>query len=123
MAKRLFLFALFLSWLLVANAPGRTMEVGKVPMPQLSPLQWELLRQQQGGHFQPLRIDVNLAFRFNKVLTVSVRRGTGHGDVDKTIVKWIESNWTFYPWFGGGDHLVISMNVDPAMRKVVFRRI
>ena len=61
MPKRFPLLALFLSWLVVVDASAGTIEVAKVPMPQLSPLQWELLRQQQRGHFQPLRIDVNLA--------------------------------------------------------------
>jgi hypothetical protein len=91
-------------------------------MPQLAPLQWELLRQQQSGHYQPLRIDVNLAIRYGKTYGVSVRHGTGHGDIDKAIVKWIQANWETYPWFAGGDSFVISMNIDPAIRRVVFRR-
>jgi hypothetical protein len=37
-------------------------------------------------------------------------------------VKWIEANWKTYPWFAGGDSYVISMNVDPAIRQVVFRK-
>lgn len=91
-------------------------------MPQLAPLQWELLRQQQGGHFHPLPIDVYLAMSYGKIVSVSVRRGTGHDDIDKTIVKWIETNWKTYPSFPGGDKFVILMNVDPAVRQVVFRR-
>jgi hypothetical protein len=122
MPKRSTILALCLNWLLVLVAPAGNVEVAKVHMPQLSPLQWELLRQQQGGHYQPLRIDVNLAVRYGKVYSVSVRRGTGHDDIDKTIVKWIEANWTTYPWFAGGDSYVISMNVDPAIRQVVFRK-
>ena len=122
MAKRFFVFALFLVWFAAFNASAQNVEVAKVHMPQLAPLQWELLRQKQGGHYQPLRIDVNLAIRYGKVYSVSVRRGTGYGDIDKTIVKWIEDNWKTYPWFAGGDSLVISMNVDPAMRQVVFRK-
>ena len=101
MPKRFPLLALFLTWLLVVDAPAGNLEVAKVPMPQLAPLQWELLRQQQGGHFQPLRIDVNLAVRSGKVYSVSIRRGTGHDDIDRTIV---------------------SMNVDPAIRQVAFRK-
>jgi hypothetical protein len=42
--------------------------------------------------------------------------------VDRTIVKWIETNWTTHPWFAGGDSYVISLNVDPAIRQVVFRK-
>jgi hypothetical protein len=120
MAKPFFTLALFLVWLLAADAPAGTEEVAKVPMPQLAPLQWELLRQQQGGHFQPLRIDLNLAIRLGEIYSVSVRRGTGRDDIDKTIVKWVQANWRTYPWFAGEDHYVISMNVDPAVRQVVF---
>jgi len=65
---------------------------------------------------------VNLAVRDGRVYSVAVRRGTGHHDIDRTIVKWIEANWKTYPWFAGGDSYVISMNVDPAIRQVVFRK-
>ena len=92
-------------------------------MPQLASLQWELLRQQQGGHYQPLRIDLNLAIRLGKIYNVTVRHGTGHDDIDRTIAKWIETNWKTYPWFAGRDNFVISMNVDPAIRRVLFRKI
>jgi hypothetical protein len=123
MLKRPFLLALFLVSFGALVAPAdATQVVARVPMPQLTPLQWELLRQQQGGHFHPLPIDLNLAMRNGKILSVSVRRGTGHNDIDKTIVKWVETNWTTYPSFAGGDSFVISMNVDPAVRQVVFRR-
>jgi len=122
MPKRFPLLALFLSWFLAVEAPAAgTIDVARVPMPQLTPLQWELLREQQGGHFQPLRIDVNLAVRSGKVYSVSVRRGTGHNDIDRTIVNWIENNWKTYPWFAGGDSYVISLTVDPAIRQIVFR--
>lgn len=122
MLKRSFLLVLFPVSFVALAAPAANVEVARVPMPQLAPLQWELLRQQQGGHFHPLAIDVNLAMRYGKILSVSVRRGTGHDDIDKTIVKWIETNWKTYPSFAGGDKFVISMNVDPAVRQVVFRR-
>jgi hypothetical protein len=122
MLKRPFLLALFLVWFVAVVTPASSVEVARVPLPQLAPLQWELLRQQQGGHFHALPIDLNLAIRNGKILSVSVRRGTGHNDIDKTIVKWVESNWTTYPSFAGGNSFVISMNVDPAIRKVVFRR-
>ena len=120
MAKPFLPIALFLVWFVAFEASAQKVEVAKVPMPQLAPLQWELLRQQQGGHYQPIRIDLNLTIRYGKVYSVSVRRGTGHGDIDKTIVKWIEANWTAHAWFAGGDNFVISMNVDPAIRQVVF---
>jgi hypothetical protein len=123
MVKRLCLIAFLLAWFVANNAPAGNVEVAKVHMPQLAPLQWELLREQQGGHFQPLRIDLNLGVRFGKVYNVTVRRGTGHNDIDRTIVKWIETNWKTYPWFAGGDSFVISMNVDPAIRQIVFRKL
>ena len=122
MPKRFPLLALFLTWLLVVDASAGYVELAKAPMPQLAPLQWESLRQQQGDHFQPLRIDVNLAVRSVKVYSVSVRRGIGHDDIDRTIVKCIEENWKTYPWFSGGDSYVISMNVDPAIRQVMPRK-
>jgi hypothetical protein len=120
MAKPFLPIALFLVWLVASGASAQKVEVAKVPMPQLAPLQWELLRQQQGSHYQPIRIDLNLTIRYGKVYSVTVRRGTGHGDIDKTIVKWIEANWKPQAWFAGGDNFVISMNVDPAIRQVVF---
>jgi hypothetical protein len=122
MPKRSTLLALFLAWSFVLNAPAGNIEVARVPMPQLAPLQWELLRQQQGGHYQPLRIDVNLTINNGNIHWVSARRGTGHGDIDKTIVKWIQANWKPYPWFGSAPSFVISMNVDPGIRQVVFRK-
>jgi hypothetical protein len=63
---------------------------------------------------------VNLAIRLGTIYSVSIRRGTGHDDIDKTIVEWVQANLRTYPWFAGGDHYVISMNVDPAVRQVVF---
>jgi hypothetical protein len=123
MRKRSFILVLFLAAFVAPVVPANATDVvARVPMPQLTPLQWELLRQQQGGHFHPLPIDVNLAMRYGKILSVSVRRGSGHDDIDKAIVKWIETYWTTYPSFAGGDSFVISMNIDPAIRKVVFRR-
>ena len=122
MAKRFALPALFLTWLLLIDAPAGNVDVAKVHMPQLAPWQWDSLRQQQGAHFKPLRIDVNLAVDHGKVYAVTVRRGTGHGDIDKTIVQWIQNNWKTYPWFAGGDQFVVSLNVDPAIRQVIFRK-
>jgi hypothetical protein len=122
MPKRFSLLALFLPWFFVIDAPAGNVEVAKVPMPQLAPLQWDSLRQQQGDHSRPLRIDVNLAVKDGKVYSVTVRRGTGHDDIARTIVNWIEANWKTYPWFAGGDRYVISMNVDPAIRQVIFRK-
>jgi hypothetical protein len=65
-----------LPWFFVIDAPAGNVEVSKVPMPQLAPLQWDSLRQQQGDHSKPLRIDVNLAVKDGKVYSVTVRRGT-----------------------------------------------
>jgi len=97
MPNRLPLLALFLAWSVALNVSAQKVDVARVPMPQLTPLQWELLRQQQGGHYRPLPIMVNLAIRYGKIYNVSVRRGTGHDDIDKTIVKWIEGQVDHLP--------------------------
>ena len=88
----------------------------------VSPLQWEMLRQQQGTHLRPLPVDVSLAIYNGRVTDATIRRGTGYSDIDKTIVTWIETRWKTHSWFGGGRNFVISLNVDPAIRQIVFRR-
>ena len=101
--------------------PGSTMQIAKVPLPQLSPKQWKMLRQQQGAHNQPLHIDVKLGVDHGQVYDVSVLRGTGYPNVDQAIVDWIVANWKTTPWFVGGDRYAVSFDVDPALRQVVFR--
>jgi hypothetical protein len=60
-------------------------EVAKVPLPQLSPRQWEMLRQQQGGDSKPLRLYIVLSINHGQAYGVNVLRGTGYADIDSTI--------------------------------------
>ena len=101
--------------------PGSTVQIAKVPLPQLSPKQWKMLRQRQGAYNQALHIDVKLGVDRSKVYDVSVLRGTGYPDIDQAIVDWIAANWKTAPWFVGGDGYAVSFYVYPALRKVVFR--
>ena len=120
MPKRLSLLALLLVCVVAAGAPAGAVEVAKVSLPQLTPLQWEMLRQV--GHLSPLPVDVSVAIYNGRVTAAYIRRGTGYSDIDKTIVSWIETRWRTHAWFGGGNNFVISLNVDPTIRQVVFRR-
>jgi len=122
MLKRFSLLAFSLVWFFAFNEPAGSVEVAKVILPQLSPLQWEMLRQQQGDHLRPLPVDVSLAIYNGRVTAATIRRGTGYSDIDRTIVTWIETRWRTHSWFGGGSNFVISLNVDPAIRQIVFRR-
>jgi hypothetical protein len=45
MLKRFSLLAFSLVWFLALNEPAGSVEVAKVTLPQLSSLQWEMLRQ------------------------------------------------------------------------------
>jgi hypothetical protein len=122
MLKRFYLLAFSLVWFLAFNEPADSVEVAKVILPQLSPLQWEMLREQQGDHLRPLPVDVSLAIYNGKVSAATIRRGSGYSDIDQTIVTWIETRWKTHTWFGGGNNFVISLNVDPTTRRIVFRR-
>jgi hypothetical protein len=122
MLKRFYPLAFSLVWFFAFNEPADSVEVAKVILPQLSPLQWEMLREQQGDHLRPLPVDVSLAIYNGKVSAATIRRGTGYSDIDQTIVTWIETRWKTHTWFGGGSNFVISLNVDPAVRQIVFRR-
>ena len=122
MLKRFHLLAFSLVCFFGFNEPAGSAEVAKVALPQLSPLQWEMLRQQQGDHLRPLPVDVSLAIYNGRVTGATIRRGTGYSDIDKTIVTWIETRWKTHSWFGGGSNFVISLNVDPVIRQIVFRR-
>ncbi|MBV9275256.1 MAG: hypothetical protein JO333_15260 [Verrucomicrobia bacterium] len=96
--------------------------VGKVVMPQLSSRQWAYLRAQEGGNLRPLPIDLELTITNGRVYNVRVRRGTNYPIIDQAIVQWIQANWKTYPWFAGGDLYVVSLNVDPAVRQITFRK-
>jgi hypothetical protein len=43
------------------SVPSSYVEVGKVPLPQLSSEQWKRLSQMQGADGKPLRLDVTLS--------------------------------------------------------------
>jgi hypothetical protein len=122
MLKRFSLLAFSLVWFFAFSEPAGSVEVAKVILPQLSPLQWEMLREQQGDHIRSLPVDVSLAIFNGKVTGATIRRGTGYSDIDKTIVTWIETRWKTHSWFAGGSNFVISLNVDPATRRIVFRK-
>jgi hypothetical protein len=122
MKKRLFLLSLSAFFAVCAPvALGGYVEIGKVPMPELTSSQWAMLRQQQGSTPQIVPVDVNLAVNHGVVYGVSIRHGSGYRDLDRAIVNWITSNWRTDIWFKGGDAYVVSLDVDPILRHVVFR--
>jgi hypothetical protein len=101
--------------------PASQVQVAKVPLPELSLQQWNMLRQQQGADSKPLPLDVQLSVDHGQVYDVNVRRSTGYPDVDTAVVNWIQTNWKTASWFVGGDDFVVSFNVNPAVRQIVFR--
>jgi hypothetical protein len=102
------------------QAKSVAVQVGKVMMPELSPMQWAYLRAQEGSKSRPLPIDVELTVTNGRVYNVRVQRGTGYPITDKAIVQWIEAHWKTYPWFSGGNLYVVSLHLDPAVRKITF---
>ena len=102
------------------ETPSAHVQVATVPLPELSREQWNTLRQLQGGDITPLHLQVKLSVDHGQVYDVSVRRSTGYTDVDTAIVNWITANWKTDIWFAGGDDYVISFNVNPATRQIVF---
>jgi hypothetical protein len=122
MKKRLSLLSLSVCSLIFASgALGGYVEIAKVRMPQLTSSEWALLSQQQGSNPQIVPVDVNLAVNSGVVYAVSIRHGSGYPDIDNAIVSWIASNWRTDNWFRGGDAYVVSLDVDPVLRHVVFR--
>jgi hypothetical protein len=101
--------------------PTSYVKVGKVPLPQLSSEQWEMLRQQRSADSKPLRLDVTLSVYCGQVYGVGVLKGTGYPDIDSTIVNWIAANWRTAPWFGVGTQNAVSLNIDPSVREVRFQ--
>jgi hypothetical protein len=104
------------------ETPSAYVQIAKVPLPELSLEQWKMLRQQQGADSTPLQLDVNLSVDHGQVYDVNVRRSTGYPDVDKAVVNWIRANWKTDSWFVGGDNYVVSFDVNPAARQIVFRK-
>jgi len=106
------------NWVMV---PSAYVEVGEVPLPQLSRQQWEMLQQRQGTDRKPLRIHVTLSVYRGQVYGVGVFRGTGYPDIDATIVRWIATKWKTTSWFGIGTQKAVSFEVDPTLRQVRFQ--
>jgi hypothetical protein len=101
--------------------PSSYVQVAKVPLPQLSSQQWEMLRQQQGADRKPLRLYVALSVYQGQVYGVHVLRGTRYPDIDSTIVNWIAANWKTALWFGVGTENAVSFDIDPTLRQVRFQ--
>jgi type IV secretory pathway TrbD component len=101
--------------------PGRV-QVGQVALPELSSQEWKTIVRREGSDHQPLHIDVDLSVYYGRVWNVSVRNGTGYPEIDRAIVHWIASNWKLAPWFAGHNDYVVSLDVDPVLRQVVFRK-
>jgi hypothetical protein len=102
-------------------SPSSHVEVAKVPLPELSLEQWKMLRQQRGADSNPLRLDVELAIDHGQVYDVKIWRSTGYPDIETTVVNWIKANWKTASSFAGGDDYVVSFDVNPAVRQIVFR--
>ena len=100
--------------------PSAHVQVAKVPLPELSAVQWNMLRQQQGADSTPLQLEVNLSIDHGQVYDVNVRRSTGYPNVDAAVVNWIKANWKTDSSFVGGDDYVISFAVNPTTRQIVF---
>ena len=100
--------------------PSAHVQVAKVPLPKLSAEQWNMLRQQQGADSTPLQLELNLSIDHGQVYDVNVRRSTGYPNVDAAVVNWITANWKTNIWFVGGDDYVVSFDVNPATRQIVF---
>jgi hypothetical protein len=122
MKKRLSLLSLSVCSLVFASsALAGYVEIAKVRMPELTSSEWALLSRLQGSNPQIVPVDVNLAVNHGVVYAVSIRHGSGYPDIDRAIVNWIASNWRTDSWFKGGDAYVVSLDVDPVLRHVVFR--
>jgi hypothetical protein len=122
MKKRLSLLSLSMcSLFLASSALAGYVEIAKVRMPELTSSEWALLRQQQGSNPQIVSMDVNLAVDRGVVYAVTIRHGSGYPEIDNTIVNWIASNWRTDNWFRGGEGYVVSLDLDPVLRHVVFR--
>lgn len=110
-------------WAPIGNwGPDSRAQVGEVALPELSPQQWRTLLQQQGTDHQRLHIDLGLGVDYGRVFNVTVRNGTGYSDIDRSIAHWIAANWKLAPWFVGHEGYVVSFDVDPSLRRIVFSK-
>jgi hypothetical protein len=122
MKKRLPLLLLSVgSLIFTSGALAGYVEIAKVRMPELTSSEWAFLSQLQGSNPQIVPVDVNLAVNRGVIYAVSIRHGSGYPNIDHAIVNWIASNWRTDNWFKGGDAYVVSLDVDPVLRHVVFR--
>jgi hypothetical protein len=120
MKKRLLLLSLS-SLVFASAALAGWVEIGRVPMPELTSSEWAMIHQQQGPNPEIIPVDVNLAVNRGVVYAVSIRHGSGYEQIDKAIVRWIAHKWSTDNWFRGGDAYVVSLDVDPVLHHVVFR--
>jgi hypothetical protein len=97
------------------------MPVGEVSLPQLTQQQWKVLLQRQGANRKRLHIAVDLSVDHGRIAKVTVRSGSDYPDIDRAIVHWIAANWKLAPWFVGGEHFIVSLDIDPTLRQVVFQ--
>src|SRR5258708_12302411 len=104
MLKRFSLLAFSVACFFAFNQPASAVEVAKVILPQLTPLQWEMLRQQQGNHLRPLPVDVGLTIYNGRGTAPPIRRGTRYSDIHKAIVTSIETPPPTPPRFGAPHH-------------------
>jgi hypothetical protein len=122
MNRRLFGLSLFSSLVVFTSAAmAGDITIGRVPLPQLTPSEWAMLRQQQGANPQIVPIAVNLGVNEGVVYGVSIRQGSGNPEIDRTIVRWIATHWRTDNWFKGGDAYVVDLDIDPELHRVVFR--
>ena len=122
MNMRLFGLSLFSSLVVFTSAAmAGDITIGRVPLPQLTPSEWAMLRQQQGANPQIVPIAVNLGVNEGVVYGVSIRQGSGNPEIDRTIVRWIATHWRTDNWFKGGDAYVVDLDIDPELHRVVFR--
>jgi len=123
MKKRLLPLSVFLFTLTFASATlAGYVEIGRVPMPELSSSEWAMIHQQQGRNPEIIPVDVNLAVNEGLVYGVSIRNGSGYPEIDNTIVRWIAHKWATDTWFRGGEGYVVSLDVDPVLHRIFFRK-
>src|SRR4029077_11906380 len=105
-----------LSSQLGGQAPSSFVQVAKVPLPQLSSQQWEMLRQHRGSDREPLRLHVALSVYHGQVYGVHVLRGTGYPAIASSTVNRIAANCTPFMWRGAIMVCAVSFDIGPAIR-------
>ena len=85
-------------------------------------MQFNAVNTHNGESRQRLHIDLGLGVDYGRVFNVTVRNGTGYSDIDRSIAHWIAANWKLAPWFVGHEGYVVSFDVDPSLRRIVFSK-